>query len=105
MLQSNEFLEEIIKEAITIEPCKDKDKIQITVNKHFINDKIYDSLECRVKEYAKFFIIENNTEEIARIHFKEDENSSSLLSRTQAKDYSNYLADKINKDIKEILKI
>lgn len=99
MIESREFLIKLFEECITIEPSKNSDELIVTVPEKLVEKKVYESVEVRVKEYSNFVILENNTEEIMRIH------STGMLSKKDALNYAKYLQEKINSDIMNALKI
>ena len=104
MLDSKLFYEKVMKGNITVEPCPNSDKLQITVDGDFIIENIYNNLECRVKEYMRFISIENDFSEICRINFNDGENRM-FLTKKEAMNYARILCDRINNDIKFSLNI
>lgn len=99
MLDSKVFYEQVLKGSITVEPCPNSDKLQITVDGDFIRENVYNHLECRVKEYMNFISIENDFSEICRINFNDGENRM-FLSKRESLGYARLFCDKINTDIK-----
>ena len=102
MIDSRDFIREIVKENIKIESSNEPGKVTINMDQDLIIQSIYDSVEVRTKDRGVCITIENNSEEIARIYYNDEHG---LLSEQNAKAYADYLSKKINQDLRDILNI
>lgn len=94
------FLEGIIGESITVEPCKESDKIKVTLDKKFITENIYQKLQCRTIPGERVIkIVTHENKLIGKIYY----DVNSFLNKREAQAYADMVVRKLNKDMKEVL--